>query len=101
MPRMLSRSRMFIFCCVGLLAIAAIRPAAQALSATLATPIDPGGIQLPPEAASANESKFAFIAYGDTRGPADGVRIQAAHRDVVDRILTAIPREESAGFPVR
>lgn len=63
--------------------------------------IDPAGVTLPPEAATANETKFSFIAYGDTRGPADGLIPQPAHRDVVERIIQTIPIEERAGFPVR
>ena len=64
-------------------------------------PIDPGGVVLPAESASVDETKFSFIAYGDTRGPADGYTLQPQHKEVVDRILATIPKQASAGFPVR
>jgi|KBSSwiStaDraftv2_1062776.scaffolds.fasta_scaffold69456_2 hypothetical protein len=86
---------------VALFMFSATKPAAQPPGNVPTRPIDPGGILLPPESASANETKFAFIAYGDTRGPSDGLRLQPAHRDVIDRMLAAIPDEERAGFPVR
>ena len=77
---------------VALLLTSAIRPAAQqaASSDVVARPIDSAGVLLPLEADSGNQTKFSFIAYGDTRGPADGSTIQPGHRDVIDRMLTAI-----------
>jgi hypothetical protein len=90
----------FIATIAALLMLWGTHPAAQPPNRA-ARPIDPGGVKLPSESESANETKFSFIAYGDTRGAADGLRIQAAHRDVVERILTAIPDEAQAGFPVR
>lgn len=70
-------------------------------SNNVARPIDPGGVLLPAESASANETKFSFIAYGDTRGAADGYTLQAQHKAVIDRILSVMPSQESSGFPVR
>ena len=98
---MLRRRRAFLLTAVALCAFWATRPTAQAPPRQTARPIDPRGVVLPPEADSGNQTKFAFIAYGDTRGPADGVLIQPAHQDVVNRILSTIPEQERAGFPVR
>src|SRR5215218_6121717 len=64
-------------------------------------PIDPAGVALPSEAASATETKFSFIGYGDTRGAEDGFTVQTQHKEVVDRILATIPVQANAGFPVR
>src|SRR5262245_13241991 len=86
---------------VALLVVATARPLAQQGSNPAARAIDSAGVALPLEADSGNQTKFSFIAYGDTRGPADGVIVQPAHRDVVNRILTAIPEQARAGFPVR
>jgi calcineurin-like phosphoesterase family protein len=98
---MLGRRGAFLLISFAFFGLWATRPTAQAPPRQIARPIDSGGVVLPPEADSGNQTKFAFIAYGDTRGPADGVLIQAAHRDVVNRILATIPEEERAGFPVR
>lgn len=70
-------------------------------SNTEVRPIDPGGVVLPDESASAGDTKFSFIAYGDTRGAADGYTVQAQHKDVVEKIISTIPAQEKAGFPVR
>ncbi|MEQ1911289.1 MAG: metallophosphoesterase, partial [Vicinamibacterales bacterium] len=64
-------------------------------------PIDPGNVRLPSASESASDRKFSFIAYGDTRGRADGVRIQSEHRDVVDAMLRTIQTQRDAGIPVR
>jgi hypothetical protein len=64
-------------------------------------PIEPPAIGLPAEAASAGITKFAFIAYGDTRGPADGRILQPQHTDVAGAILATLAGERAAGFPVR
>jgi hypothetical protein len=101
MPGMFRRASLVFASAVALLLFFATTPIAQTSPTGTARPIDPGGIRLPPEADSGNQTKFSFIAYGDTRGPADGVRIQPAHSDVVNRILAAIPDQERAGFPVR
>jgi hypothetical protein len=103
---MLSRTRFLFASLLALVLISAIRPFAQAPAIrppanVVARPIDPAGMLLPLEADSGNQTKFSFIAYGDTRGPADGTIVQPAHKDVIDRMLTAIPEEGQAGFPVR
>ena len=103
---MIRRGLPFVTICIALILTSATRPRAQAPSErssanVVARPIDPAGVLLPLEADSGNQTKFSFIAYGDTRGPADGMTIQPAHKDVIDRMLTAIAEEAQAGFPVR
>src|SRR5436190_12877526 len=53
--------------------------AQQTADLPIARPIDPGGVMLPAESDSARETKFSFIAYGDTRGQADGDELQFEH----------------------
>ena len=76
---------------------AAQPPPAQVAVRAIAPPAAP----FPTEAESANVRTFSFVAYGDTRGPADTRIIQPAHSDVVTAILKAVPEEAAAGFPVR
>ena len=64
-------------------------------------PIDPGNVRLPPALVSASDRKFSFIAYGDTRGPADGTTLQPEHTNVVDAMLRTIRTQIAAGSPVR
>jgi Calcineurin-like phosphoesterase len=45
---------------------------------------------LPPEAASADVTRFSFIAYGDTRGRRDGIDPQYEHSLIVDAMLRSI-----------
>ena len=56
---------------------------------------------LPSEEASANVTKFSFIAYGDTRGRRDGIAIQYEHSLVVDGMMAAIKRLENSEYPVK
>jgi 3',5'-cyclic AMP phosphodiesterase CpdA len=73
----------------------------EAAPPSVVKPIEPPSIGLPAEASSAGSKRFAFIAYGDTRGPADGTILQPQHSAVVDAMLQAIATERAAGFPVR
>jgi calcineurin-like phosphoesterase family protein len=63
--------------------------------------IEPPDRPLPAEAASAGVTRFSFVAYGDTRGQADGVELQTAHGLVVDAMLEKIRSLASTPFPVR
>jgi hypothetical protein len=67
--------------------------------------IDPQGVALAPESNSARETKFSFVAYGDTRAAAsdgtEGQIPQPGHSKIVDRILETIAEQRTAGFPVR
>jgi len=81
---------------------AGIVAAANAQSLVVpARPIDPGGVALPAEADSAKETRFSFIAYGDTRGQADGFALQIEHGKVVDRMIQEIKARAATDFPVR
>jgi hypothetical protein len=64
-------------------------------------PIDPARVRLPPERASAGITRFSFIAYGDTRGQADGQELQLEHERIVRAMLDAIHSRASGPFPVR
>jgi hypothetical protein len=95
----------------GLLAILAIfgvsglwheAPSAQEPSgAGTVRPIDPARVVLPREQASALVTRFSFIAYGDTRGQADGQELQLEHERIVGAMLDAIRGRASGAFPVR
>ena len=63
----------------------------------IASPRNP----LPPEAASADATRFSFIVYGDTRGRRDGTQEQYEHSLIVDSALATIKRLEKGPFPVR
>lgn len=56
---------------------------------------------LPAEAASAKETRFSFIVYGDTRGRRDGVDPQYEHSLVVESMLGTIKSLSSGQDPVR
>ncbi len=73
--------------------------AAEEVVETLPAPAHP----LPPEAASAGETKFSFIAYGDTRGNGeiDGRELHPDHNSLVDGMLQEMKTEAARGFPVR
>lgn len=88
-----------LFAAAALAGSVAAGAAAQA--PIVATPIDPAGVALPEESASAGESRFSFIAYGDTRGQADGSEPQIEHGKVVERIIAEVKARSSTGFPVR
>ena len=77
------------------------QPPATTVQIVAVRPIEPPDHPLPPEAASASVSRFSFIAYGDTRGQADGIGLQAAHTTVVDAMLAKIASLAATPFPVR
>src|SRR5712692_1873832 len=70
-------------------------------------PIAPPATPLPSEAASAHVTRFAFIAYGDTRSsgaadvPGDGQILHPEHNRLVDRMIARIDEAESTPFPIR
>jgi hypothetical protein len=88
---------------VAALALAGDAPSrAQPPVASLtARPIDPGSALLPAESASAAASRFSFIAYGDTRGQADGRELQVEHGRIVDSMIATVAARASTAFPVR
>lgn len=93
-------------CLVALVALG-IAPAAAAAQAAPATASDtvvaimPPARPLPPEAASADVTRFAFIVYGDTRGRRDGVDPQYEHSLIVDDMLRSINRYAGSPGPIR
>jgi hypothetical protein len=68
-------------------------------------PIDPPATPLPPESASARETRFSFIAYGDTRSgsasPHDGEAPNPEHSKVMDGMLAKVRELSSTSYPVR
>src|SRR3989442_14308842 len=64
-------------------------------------PIEPPATPLPSEAASAQVTRFAFIAYGDTRSsgapdaPGDGQMLHPEHSRLVDRMIARIDEAKS------
>jgi hypothetical protein len=63
--------------------------------------IEPGTVSLPPEELSAGVTKFSFIAYGDTRGQADGFELQREHGRLVQAMLDEIRVRAAGEHPVR
>ena len=56
---------------------------------------------LPSEAASAGVTRFSFIAYGDTRGRHDGLRVQADHELIAESVIALAKRQATTPDPVR
>ena len=90
----------------GLIAIAASSlgaqvPAARPDSAAPVVAILAARIPIPPEAASADVTRFSFIAYGDTRGRRDGVAEQYEHGLVVESMVQTIKSMAKGPSPIR
>ena len=70
-------------------------------------PIAPPDTPLPPESETASVTRFAFIAYGDTRSsseagvPGDGQILHPLHSELVDVMLAKIREARSTPFPIR
>ena len=62
---------------------------------------NPGSVVLPAEDLTVGVTRFSFIAYGDTRGQADGRELQRDHGRIVDAMIEAIQSRASTPFPVR
>jgi hypothetical protein len=58
-------------------------------------------VALPAESASDGITKFSFIAYGDTRGQADGIELQREHGRIIEAMIAAIKARAAGEFPVR
>ncbi len=56
---------------------------------------------LPPEAESADVTRFSFIVYGDTRGRRDGQDLQYEHSLVIESMLGTITSLSAGPDPVR
>ncbi len=81
--------------------MAASSVAAPGVAGPAVRAIAPPKRPLPPEALTAAETRFAFIAYGDTRGRRDGTAEQAEHGIVVDAMLRRIGEMATGPTPVR
>jgi hypothetical protein len=88
----------------GCAAVAAQQPAPPP-SWVAVKPIDPPATALPSEAASADVTRFSFLAYGDTRTgagtPSDADGPNPEHTLVMDGMLARIRALASTRFPVR
>ena len=85
----------------ALLLVCVAAVSAQPLKLIPVRPIEAPDRPLPAEDASAGVTRFSFIAYGDTRGQADGRELEADHGRVVDAMLEKIASLASTPFPVR
>jgi calcineurin-like phosphoesterase family protein len=85
----------------------AVAAAQQPLPIVAVRPIEPPSAGLPSEAASAQTTRFSFIAYGDTRSgtdpnvPGDGQVLQETHGRLVDLMVAKIRALASTPQPVR
>src|SRR3954471_13789096 len=74
---------------------------------TAVRPIEPPATLLPEETASAAVTRFAFIAYGDTRSsgdanePGDGDVVHPEHSRLVDRMIARAGAAAATPFPIR
>ena len=70
-------------------------------------PIEAPARRLPSENASAGVTRFAFVAYGDTRSgsqpgvPGDGEIIHPEHSRIIDRVLERHAAARATAFPIR
>ena len=87
---------------------ACVVAAAQQLPAPVwiaVKPIEPPSSPLPLEAATAQVTRFSFVAYGDTRtgslAPDDSQAANPAHTRVMDGMIAKIREGSSTPFPVR
>ncbi len=58
-------------------------------------------VPIPPEAESADVTRFSYIVYGDTRGRRDGVELQYEHSLVIESMLSTITSLRDGPDPVR
>jgi hypothetical protein len=100
---------------VGLAQQPAAQPSAPAVSNVpkfvAVHPIKPPDHPLPPEAVSANDTTFSFIAYGDTRGagaaagqtplPGDGDVVHPIHSQIADLMIARIKALAKSAYPIR
>jgi hypothetical protein len=72
-----------------------------AADSTVVTPIGAPRTPLPSEAATANITKFSFIAYGDTRGEFDGTYVNTPHMSVVASMIRTIQRRAGSDSAIK
>jgi len=74
---------------------------AHGASAQEVVAIEAPRLPIPPEAESADITRFSFLVYGDTRGRRDGNEIQYEHSLVIESMLRTIERLRAGPDPVR
>jgi 3',5'-cyclic AMP phosphodiesterase CpdA len=74
---------------------------APGASAQEVVAIEPPLFPLPPEAESADVTRFSFIVYGDTRGRRDGEDLQYEHSLIVASMLRTVASLRAGPDPVR
>ena len=77
------------------------RPSAPEASAQEVVAIEAPLVPIPPEAESADVTRFSYIVYGDTRGRRDGVELQYEHSLVIESMLSTITSLRDGPDPVR
>ena len=78
-----------------------VPPPGPGASAQEVVAIEAPRFPLPPEAESADTTRFSFIVYGDTRGRRDGRELQYEHSLVVEYMLRTIASLRAGPEPVR
>jgi hypothetical protein len=78
-----------------------VPPSDPGASAQEVAAIEAARFPLPPEAESADVSRFSYIVYGDTRGRRDGEDPQYEHSLIVESMLRTIASLEAGPDPVR
>ncbi len=78
-----------------------VSPPGLEASAQEVVAIEPPRFPLPPEAESADVTRFSFIVYGDTRGRRDGEDPQYEHSLIVESMLRTIASLQAGPEPVR
>ena len=76
-------------------------PSAPGASAQEVVAIEAPLVPLPPEAESADVTRFSFIVYGDTRGRRDGENLQYEHSLIVESMLGTVASLRAGPDPVR
>jgi len=78
-----------------------VSSSAPEASAQEVVAIEPPLVPLPPEAESADVTRFSFIVYGDTRGRRDGQDLQYEHSLVIESMLGTVASLREGPDPVR
>ncbi len=74
----------------GVLSTGVLAQPVAIASDTILRPLLPPPKALGSESATASLTRFSFIAYGDTRGRHDGIKVQAEHELVIESMLSTI-----------
>jgi 3',5'-cyclic AMP phosphodiesterase CpdA len=77
------------------------QPPLQVPALVAVRPIEPPRMALPPEAASAGQRQFSFVAYGDARPSIDQAVPEPDHARVVDALVSKIRSLATTPYRVR